>query len=108
MNIERHFEPGFTIERSTLTPNGMGGHTEAWSAHLEISGTMDLLSGNKYEIAARFQGKATHIFICKAGYNITDSDRLIYNSQIFRILFVDEPFKHHAEILLEWVGVDNG
>lgn len=107
MSIERYYKPGYKIERSVSTPNGMGGHTEAWSTHLDISGLLDLLSSGKYEIAARFQGKATHIFICKTGYDITDADRLKFNNNIYRILYVDEPFKHHAEILLESVGVDN-
>lgn len=107
MSIENHFKPGFKIERSVNTPNGMGGHTEAWSTHLEISGFLDFLSSGKYEIAARFQSKATHIFICKAGYDITEADRFIFNNRTYRILFVDEPLKHHAEILLECVGVDN-
>lgn len=108
MSIERFFKPGYTIQRCTNTPNGMGGYAETWSTHTDVSGFLDFVSNGKYEIAARFQNKATHIFLCKAGYDITDTDRLVYMGKIYRILYVDEPMKRHMEILLESVGVDNG
>lgn len=108
MSIENSFKPGFRIERSISTGNGMGGYTLSWSNHLDISGFIDLIGNKKDEIASRFQATATDIFLCKAGYDITESDRLIYKNKIYRILFIDEPRNHHAEILLEYVGVDNG
>ena len=107
MAIIDYFDKAVTIQRVTISSNGMGGQTESWATHLSIDALIDYSGGQKQEVAAQYADKATHILMCAAGKDITIFDRAVYNSEVYRILHVDTPFSNHMEILLEYVGVDN-
>jgi SPP1 family predicted phage head-tail adaptor len=107
MAISDFYQDGIIIQRQSAgVSNGMGGNTGAWATHLTISGLIDQVSGSEKYIAAQYATSATHYLICDTGYDVTSKDRVLANSKKYRILNVDEPFNHHAEILLAYEGVD--
>lgn len=105
--LKKYFDKTVNIERKTTTDNGFGGTSEIWETYLPIPCLIDYLSGKENQIAGQYADQATHILMTNVGYQITIADRVNHNGEIYRILHVDEPFKKHAEILLEYVGTDN-
>ncbi len=105
--ITDYFTSDILVERKTTVDNGMGGKATTFNMHLQFKGLVDYLSGQKIDIARQYADKATHILICEVGKDITIFDRVIYDTNYYRVLHVDSPFDRHMEILLEYVGVDN-
>jgi SPP1 family predicted phage head-tail adaptor len=105
--ITDYFTQAITTQRKTTTPNGFGGHSETWAEYLSFDGLIDLLSGKERDSAMQKTENATHILMCQAGRDITIFDKVIYDSNEYRVLHVDTPFQRHMEILLEYLGVDN-
>lgn len=105
--ITDYFTQAITTKRKITTLNSFGGKVETYSNNLSFNGLIDYLSGQKQQIATQYSDKATHILMCESGKDITIFDKVIYNSEEYRVLHVDTPFNRHMEILLEYVGVDN-
>lgn len=105
--LQNYYDKTVIVEKVTLVNSGFGTFTETWSTHLTISCLIDYISGQETQIASQFMDRATHILMADVGYDITIANRINHNGTIYRILHVDEPFSKHAEILLEYVGVDN-
>ncbi|OEH86250.1 hypothetical protein BHU72_12000 [Desulfuribacillus stibiiarsenatis] len=106
--IERYYKPGIKVQRSISVKNGIGGHTEQWNEHLNISGLIDAVSGDKSISAAKETERVTHILFCAVN-DIQSSDRIVDQlGNIYRIKLVDNPMQmnSHMEILLEMVGHD--
>jgi len=109
--IEDYYKP-LIIQRKTLSGNGMGGSSETWVTHLSIDGLINQASSSEIYIAGKLDIKVTHKLFCPPGLDITNKDRVLYNSKIYRI--VGEPKDtvnrgHHFVMMLEYLGgVDNG
>ena len=107
MALQDYFDKQVIIQRVTATDNGFGGTIETWNTHLTIDCLIDYIRGQETEIGKQYMDNSTHVLMTNTGYDITITDRVNHNNDIYRIVHVDEPFGKHAEILLELVGVDN-
>jgi len=105
--LKDYFNKTVEIQRQVATDNGFGGITTTWTTYLSINCLIDLIAGTEQQIAKQFIDSATHVLMTKVGYNISSKNRINDDGNIYRILYVDEPFGKHTEILLEYVGVDN-
>lgn len=95
------------IQRITGTESdGMGGHVYEWSKINEIEGTLDKLSGDEILANEKISIIATHIFIVFDVFDVTERDRMIIDSMIYRIKDVDNPnnLNRQLEITIEKTG----
>ena len=88
--------------------NEIGEKIHTWLDVQQLTGWLDMVSGDsKYTHNAKIQ-ESTHIFMCDyvtIDHN-TDDKRLMVNGDIFDILFIDDPMGLHQqlEIYLRSVG----
>lgn len=104
--IESFYTQSIDIENATITLNDFGGEIETWSNFISTMGYIDLIRGDEKAIAGSIYTDATHILMCKNNLNITNKMRVKKDNIIYRILYVDNVFKNHLEILLKEIGVD--
>lgn len=90
------------IQRATTTAGSYTGDTVTWATHLTITVAIQTLTGNEVLAAEKMGIKATHRMFCKV-YDITEKDRVFYNSKYFKIKYVTNPMEQNSfyEILLE-------
>ena len=104
--IEDFYTQLIDIENVTITLNDFGGEIETWSNFISIMGYIDLISGTEKQLAGSIYTDATHILLCRNNLNITNKMRVKKDGIIYRILFVDNVFANHLEVLLRQVGSD--
>ena len=126
--LKDHFNRVVEIKRPITISNGFGGVTTTWEIVSEIECLIDFVNGEEKLVGSQHSEKTTHILLALAGYDVRPEDiitethiiefgqrysfgeNLNFGStvaKVFRVVYVDEPFGKHAEILLEYVGVDN-
>ncbi|MEY2669784.1 MAG: Phage head-tail joining protein [Bacteroidota bacterium] len=104
--ITDYYTQSIVIQRAIKTK--VSGRTaETWSTHLTIDGYIDFINGKETTKSNKIVEDGTHVLMTASGQDITNNDRVYYNSEIYRILSVDTVFGHHSEIILEKIGVDN-
>lgn len=104
--IEDFFTQAIEVESATITLNDFGGEVETWSNFITIMGYIDLINGTEKQLADSIYTDATHILLCKNNLNITNKMRIKKDGIIYRILYVDNVFENHFEVLLRQVGSD--
>jgi SPP1 family predicted phage head-tail adaptor len=92
------------IERATSTDNGFGGTTTEWVTINEVDGVVDMLSGNEVMAADALNRSSSHILIVFGMFDIKRGDRVIANSNQYRVTYVDNPMNlnRQLEISLLW------
>lgn len=81
------------VQRATVTDGGYTNQsTTTWATHLTISGAIQTLSGNEVMKADKLGIKASHKLFCNV-IDVTERDRILYNSKYYQITFVDRPME---------------
>ena len=107
MALSDYYDIIAVFERQTPTPNGFGGVSLVWATNNTVEGLLDLMSGQERAIAAQNGEDSTHIFMCDAGEDIKDTDRMKIGTDLYRIVNVDTPFGKHMEVTVQKLKVDN-
>jgi head-tail adaptor len=111
MAIEDFYVDGIEILRLSTSGNGMGGSSETWIADTNtISGLINQADSGEIELASKLDIKATHKLFCDISVNISNQNRIRYNSEIYRVVSKPKDTvnqNHHYKIMLEYVGDDN-
>lgn len=95
------------IQTYTKTSNQFGGYAETWADSQTVNGLIDLQNGNENKISDKYVEKSTHVLFLETGITINNTNRIKQNNEVYRVLYVDQPFNRHQEIYLEKVGVDD-
>ena len=102
----------FRIQTMTQDDDGIGGHINKWTRHIDVEGYLDMLSGTDYSKSENaITEESTHILIIpKFTKGITSEMRVIDgDNRIYLITFADNPvgLNHHNEVYLKYGGVYN-
>jgi len=76
------------IQRETRTAGGFAGDTVTWATHLTIRASIQNLSGKEQIQAEKLGIKASFSMYCKV-LDITEKDRVYFNSKYYQITYVD-------------------
>ena len=99
------------LQLQTIRKNDYGEQVKDWSRVMELTGWLDLSSGDSKYITynAKVQ-ESTHIFICdyvKVPNDVTaENSRLMIDGKTFDIMLIDDPMGMHRqlEIYLKYTG----
>lgn len=99
------------LQLQTIRKNDYGEQVKDWSRVMELTGWLDLSSGDSKYITynAKVQ-ESTHIFICdyvKGPDDVTaENSRLMIDGKTFDIMLIDDPMGVHRqlEIYLKYTG----
>lgn len=110
----KHAERGNTIAQlqiSTSEKTEIGAGVKRWSTVLELSGFLDLSSGDsKYTTYNAKVQESSHIFICDwkpVDVSIkAENSRLLVNGSAYDVMLIDDPMGLHRqlEIYLQYRG----
>lgn len=99
------------LQIKTTTKNAIGESVKSWNTVQELTGFLDLQSGNSnYQTYNAKIQESTHIFICD--YVPIDNQvnaenaRMVINSQRYDVMMIDNPMElnKHLEIYLKFTG----
>lgn len=99
------------LQIKTTTKNAIGESVKSWNTVQELTGFLDLQSGNSnYQTYNAKIQESTHIFICD--YVPIDNQvnaenaRMFINSQRYDVMMIDNPMElnKHLEIYLKFTG----
>src|SRR5690606_83700 len=65
-----------TVWRATLTADGQGGYTRAWSSMATVAAKVDLSTAAEQEVAARWEARHTHNIFLLPDAAVQRGDRL--------------------------------
>lgn len=92
MNAGAYREP-VTVEKSSVSVDGIGNHTAAWSEYYRGYAYMNNLSGSEYWEAAQTQSENTVIFILRYHPLLTEMEskgyRLVHRGKPYDITSID-------------------
>ncbi len=104
-----------TLERLTVTTNGIGEPVKQWERWGDLFGYIDLLSETKTNQALNaFVGDSTHVFVCDyvalPNGMKPENARLVCNGEVFQIEYIDNPMQlnYQLEIFLKYSGWQSG
>lgn len=95
-----------TIQRYTTVDDGFGGEKQGWSNHLTLEGTLDQLSADEVLASDKLGEVSSHIFITFDIVDVTRTDRVVVNDDVYQITNVDNPnnLDRQLEISLRYTG----
>lgn len=95
-----------TVQRYTQVDDGIGGTRNEWIDHIDVEGALDQLDGDEVIASERLGELSSHVFILFDIVDVTRSDRMIIDGDIYRIKNVDNPMNmdRQLEIKLEYTG----
>ena len=107
INIMRFLTEDIDVEKKTLIDNGIGGLSEDWELKQTIKGRIRPLSGSEQLSADKRDYRSTHKLYTLLT-QLSTSDRLRYNNEIYRIHFIKNPMTldNHLEVDLELTAND--
>lgn len=89
-----------TIRSVTLTPDGMGGHTETPTDVANIPARVEPLEGRELLQAQQIGMVRPHRFTLRYRTGLTGSKTIIYDSRSFDIKSVMDPEEKHRELII--------
>lgn len=94
------------IQRYASIDDGMGGTTKGYVDHLTVDGYLDQLNADEILANDRLGQVSSHVFITFEIADITRTDRVIIDNEIYHIKDVDNPMNmdKQLEITLEYTG----
>lgn len=90
-----------TLQRRTEVRDSAGSYTTTWATVGTIKGVFYASGGDELVEHEKKTVRVTHGFICErqsTAMTPTESDRMLYGSQTYEIVFVDEVQLHHLEL----------
>ena len=98
------------LQQKTSTKNGIGERIPSWATVEQITGFLDLQSGDsKYTTYDAKIQESTHVFVADyvdlSGY-VPESCRMLVNGKIYDVMLFDDPMElhRHIEIYLQYRG----
>lgn len=97
---------GLVVQRATVVEGGYTGDTVTWATHLTLTGSVQNLSGTEIIQAEKLGIQASHRLYLNEKPDITEKDRILYNSKYYQITFVDNVanIDAHLKIFLNQSG----
>lgn len=94
------------VQRHKPISDGAGGVRYEWGDHIDISGTLDQLSGDEVLASDKLGQLSSHIFIIFEMVDVKNEDRMIINESVYMVKNVDNPnnLNRQLEIKLEYTG----
>ena len=74
-----------TIERLTLTPDGIGGNAETWVVNKSLKAYIKPTSGSETLHSQRLEARLTHKVYIRYVTDIINTDRVVFNGRNFQI-----------------------
>lgn len=74
-----------TIETVTLTPDGQGGSTAAWSTFATVWSRLEVLGATQRLFAGELQTQRTHKITLRYLLGVTTTMRVVYQGRTFQI-----------------------
>lgn len=98
------------VQRYKQVDDGAGGKEYKWGNHIEISGTLDQLSGDEVLASDKLGELSSHIFIIFEIVDVKAEDRMIIDDKIYQVKNVDNPnnMDRQLEIKVEFTGDYDG
>ena len=110
MAIENYYTNTAKIQRKTETLNAFGVVSEAWADVETISCLINQATSNEILQAQQVNEEVSHKLFCDVSTDITNKDRIIFNTKIYRVVSVPKNTvnrNHHYKIMLYYTGADN-
>lgn len=98
------------IQRRTPTTNSFGDTTYSWATHLTTTGLISDNSPQEEQILQnQYQIRNAYNFYTDTGQDITQNDRVLYDSKAYRIVTAPKNTvsrNHHFKFILEKLDTD--
>ena len=110
MSIENYYTNLATIQSKTEATNTFGAVTETWSDKSTINCLINQASSTEILQAQQINERVTNKMYCAYDTNINNKDRIVFNSQVYRIVSIPKNTvnrNHHLKIMLALIGTDN-
>ena len=110
MAIENYHSSTATIQRKNQTLNAYGAVSEAWADVETISCLINQATSREILQAQQINEEVSHKLFCDVSTDITNKDRISFNSEIYRVVSVPKNTvnrNHHYKIMLYYTGTDN-
>lgn len=89
-----------TIQSKVETDDGEGGVTETWTDVLECWAQVQPFGGKQVYEYRSLNVKATHRIKVRGEIDVTEADRIIFRSRIFKIHVIEDELE---ENVLKWI-----
>lgn len=80
-----------TVQRPTLTPDGMGGYVETLTEVATEAAKVDQATPAEREVAAQWQSAHSHNVYTNPEANIRRGDELVWGERTFRVVATVQP-----------------
>jgi len=90
MSVNDFFTSTITVQRAVNVPDGLGGYTTGWTAHLVTPGLVRPLRGSEKLVGGKLAARSTHRMYCPV-IDITADDRVVFDGATYGVTFVDNP-----------------
>lgn len=87
-------ETPITISRKTISNDGAGGTTSVWDSVSSVIGRIEISSGTETAIGGRDSDSIEAVAKLPAGTDVTTSDRLLANGQIYEVFLVEPAYAY--------------
>ena len=78
-----------TIQKRTLTADGIGGYTQAWTTRATTTGRYaPLRTGSDQVIAEKLGNRTGYMVTLPAGTTVANTDRIAIDGRVFEVLSV--------------------
>jgi len=88
------------FEKSSLSSDGQGGQTRAWSTRATVSGSLKPLRAEERFYNEQLNHTGTHEVVIRYRDDLESSDRIKFGSRYFQIIGIMNPNERNRQLVI--------